>query len=430
VYGHPDDDYRRRALEFGRESLLAYCVVVRYFRRQEFYRSREPVWHRRPIEEAVRQVRALNERLGVQPWEATPPGAGVAFFCRSCHRWSTRVQEVRMQRLWEVGECNHYVDPRDGESYCKWTKFDKAALIKRRDDAGCDRREEQPDETSSDEEDDAGNVDNADDPFLLDWDDEGNPIITGERTHNPVMDNAPHPTPATHERRFLSQALTMIGPMRVYAPPCGTNPLREVDMLGLWYRLKKSFYGLCVICGNLTMVDQRKLTPIGLVCGNHDEHVPRPPAHPLILDRPRVCAACGTDADAWMAGHVIRVYDEEYQMMEVPLCKVHLGALARVIPVSQIGFQRASNVYPVALAQVCVVLRAFTARQRPPRPSVEAPAPLSVRERLKRVVEAGVAPPALQILFMRGETMLSPVDFARLAMAEAQLDAPHSTPGQ
>src|SRR5579872_5159364 len=43
VYGHPDDDYRRRALEFGRESLLAYCVVVRYFRRQEYYRSREPV---------------------------------------------------------------------------------------------------------------------------------------------------------------------------------------------------------------------------------------------------------------------------------------------------------------------------------------------------------------------------------------------------
>lgn len=233
-----------------------------------------------------------------------------------------------MYRLWEVGECNHYVDPRDGESYCRSTKFDKAALIKRRDDAGCDRREEQPDTPSTeddDDDDDEGADDGEDDeedPFLLDWDDEGNPIITRDQIRNPVVGDAVTRKPAAHERRYLSQALTMIGPMRTHAPPCGTHPLREVDMLGLWYRLKKNFYGLCVICGNLTVVEQRKLTPIGLNCGNHDEHVPAKPKHPLILARPTVCAACGTDADAFLAGHVIRVYDEEYRTMEVPLCKV------------------------------------------------------------------------------------------------------------
>lgn len=399
-------------------------MVVRYFRRQEYYRSREPVWHRRPVDEAVRQLRALNERLLVHPWEPTPPGVGLCFFCRSCHRWSTRVQEMRMHRLWEVGECNHYVDPRSGESYCRCTKFDKAALMRRRDDAGCDRREEQPDETSSDEEDDDDDEAHAqggeDEAFLLDFDDEGNPILTGDQVHNPVVAAAAPRAPATHERRFLSQALTMIGPMRAYGPPCGATPLREVDMIGLWYRLKKSFYGLCVICGNLTVVEQHKLSAIGLVCGNHDEFVRAPLPHPLLLDRPRVCAACGTDPDAFMAGHVIRVYDEEYQTMEVPLCKVHLGALARVIPVSQIGFQRASNVYPVALAQVCEVLKVYTARQRAPRPE-PAVLVLTPRERLKRVVDAGGASPALQILFMRGETMLSPVDHARLAEAELEL---------
>ncbi len=304
---------------------MAYCIVVRYFRRQEYYRTREPVWHRRPIEEAVRQVRALNERLSVHPWEPTPPGVGVAFFCRSCHRWSTRIQEVKMHRLWEVGECNHYVDPRNGESYCRSTKYDKAALMRRRDDAGCDRREEQPDAPSSDSDDEEDNneEDDEEDPFLLDWDDEGNPIITRDQIRNPVVGATETRNPAAHERRYLSQALTMIGPMRTYGDPCGAHPLREVDMLGLWYRLKKNFYGLCVICGNLTVVEQRKLTPIGLNCGNHDEYVAPKPGHPLILARPAVCAACGTDDDAFLAGHVIRVYDEEYHTMEVPLCKVH-----------------------------------------------------------------------------------------------------------
>ena len=58
VYGHSDDDYRKRALEFGRLSLSSYVIVVRYFRLQElFRREREIVL--RPAEEAaaVAQVR-------------------------------------------------------------------------------------------------------------------------------------------------------------------------------------------------------------------------------------------------------------------------------------------------------------------------------------------------------------------------------------
>lgn len=100
-----------------------------------------------------------------------------------------------------------------------------------------------------------------------------------------------------------------------------------------------------------------------------------------------------------------------------------MGALARLIPVSQIGFQRASNVYPVALAHVCEVLRAYMARQRAsaPETAVVKQEP-STRERLKRLMEAGLAPPQLQVLYMRGGSIvLTPVDRARLETAEEEL---------
>ncbi len=107
--------------------------------------------------------------------------------------------------------------------------------------------------------------------------------------------------------------------------------------------------------------------------------------------------------------------------------------MARLIPVSQIGFQRASNVYPVALAHVCEVLRAYMARQRASAPQESTTEPeLSLRERLKRLMEAGVAPPALQILYMRGgPIVLTPIDRASLETAEEELRAGHRpTPDQ
>lgn len=416
---------------------------MRYFRRQEFYRTREPVWHFRPASEAIHQILALREKLGVHEWEATPPGAGLAFFCRNCHRWSNRSQEPHARRLLEVGECNHYIDPRNGECYCSYTKFDKAALLKRRDDAGCDRREEEEDEDSEEEEDEE---EEPQDPFLLDWDEQGNPVIRADNMENPIVPAAQKTSKGVHERRFLSQALTVMGPARPQSLPCGGEPLRELDMFGMWYRLKRNFYGLCVFCGNLTVVEQRKLTTFGLSCLNHDEALPPQPHHPLQLARTHVCAACGTHDDAFLAGQIIRVYDEHYHTFEararisvfhsppgsqIPLCKVHMSALARLIPTTQIGYKGASNVYPVALVAVLEALKAYSDRQRGAPRSVARPAPAPTRNtpwgRLERLVTASAAPPELVLVFMRGERELTAVDLALLTAAE-QAHAAAPTP--
>ena len=389
IYGHADDDYRRQALEFGRESLLAYCVVVRFFRRQEWYRTREPVIHLRPANEGILQVHALRRRLGVEPWEPTPPEAGKFSVCRHCSRWSAFIQEPNAKRLWEVGETKHYIDPRDGECYCSYSKFPKHALVGRREAAGCDRREEREEEDEEEEEPEEEVAVEA-----LDYDEDGMPILTANvRVENPM---APAPEIKTHDRRLLSQALTNMGSSKAITS-CGGQPLRPIDMIGVWYRVKRGFYGLCSFCGNLVAVEQRKVTPWGLNCGNHDQlAITAPGGHnPLILNKEIVCAACGTGDDAFLALQVIRLFDERYNTFEVPLCKVHMGVLSRLGPTLTIGHQNATNMYPIALLDVFEPLRLHGLRQRARAPipliMLPKPEPLPVMpwQRLERLIDMG-----------------------------------------
>jgi hypothetical protein len=227
---------------------------VRYFRRQEYYRL-ETAYHFRPADEAVRQFLALRRRLHLEDWEETPPAAGIAFVCRHCSRWATGVQLDG--RLLEVGESEHSLNLLDGDCYCPYAKFDKKGLIQSRNTAGCDERpdhasggahneaaedgeeeEGAPEEEEEEEEEEAeANVEA--DVAQVEFDAQGLPVLPANvQLANAAADVATKRL-ATHDRRLLSQALTSLGPSRsTLTQSCGGQPLRAVDMVGLWYKAR------------------------------------------------------------------------------------------------------------------------------------------------------------------------------------------------
>jgi hypothetical protein len=184
--------------------------------------------------------------------------------------------------------------------------------------------------------------------------------------------------------------------------------------------VKHQFYGLCVYCANLTMVTQAKISPLGLDCGRCNEgprkrlHLSQapPPRHPLVLDHKVACAAC---RDVYVTNTVIRVYDETNHTFEVPLCRIHLGAISKLGPVLTIGVRHAPMVYPLPLAETLEALAAYDVRtawaaaSKASRASRLALPPSAVEEEAPRTVVAEV----LGIEELMARRALLPSDLAR-----------------
>lgn len=348
-----------------------------------------------------------------------------------------------------MGESDHSLNLRDGDCYCPYAKFDKKGLLQSRARAGCDVRppthpkgeEDEEEEEEDDEDDEAGEAD----VNQVEFDAQGLPVIPANiQLANAAAADLATKRLATHARRLLSQALTSLGPNRsTLTQSCGGQPLRAVDMVGLWYKVKHQFYGLCVHCANLTTVTQPKIGPLGLDCGRCDDKKRRlcidpafaPPRHPLILDHKVACAACRA---MYVTNMVVRVYDEAYHTYELPLCRIHLGAISKLGPVMTIGVRNAPMVYPLPLAETLDALAAYDVRtawasaQKAARAlKVEAP-PLALAAPVLAVddlmARKGELPPqqaaAVELVFfahcVRGQP-LTDADRATLAHASSLL---------
>lgn len=375
VADHADDDYRRCALELGRASLETFVIVARFFRRQEFYRYENTI-QCRPTSEAQRQLLALRDKLGVEPWEATPPRAGLAAYCRHCYRWATVVRLPGSASA--LGASEHYNQLLDGDVYCPLAR-------KHLDPEPENEADELPPLTELLGEEGGGGDDDDNVEAELEIVDEHEEDVDEDDDGDPEEEDGAEPRsrrrgqgegPDTRDRRQLSQLLAPLMPSKTIVKTCADHPLVFVDLVGVWFRLlNRGFFGLCVYCGELTSVAPSRVTAAGLTCGNHSM-VPASASskgrgkkqalraevlvdvtwrHPLVLDEPVRCIACGHH----FTNVVVRVFDAHYKVWELPLCHVDRGLLTTALaPQLSAGRDTGKNgFYPLALHDVLDVFR-------------------------------------------------------------------------
>ena len=110
------------------------------------------------------------------------------------------------------------------------------------------------------------------------------------------------------------------------------NPLRLVDMVGIWKRLNNKLslnskiYGLCVYCGCLTQVSNEKMTNYGLSCLRHPTS-DMPYYHPcrvnyefkrrhLTKEKQKKCSFC----NYMFTNRKFPVYNSEFKIEFIYLC--------------------------------------------------------------------------------------------------------------
>lgn len=396
VYDQPDNKYRTRARLFGQQSLYAHIVVKTYFRLFTEYRTEQLVV--RPIGEALRIQTALRNRLNLLPSETSPADLGTSLYCRHCQAFkrplknapfwieleydekrsaafSHAAQQANGRLLTvddfvhpsiEMGLSHHIFDLRTGQRYCGHSSSSPPDLSRKKTERKKKKREF---ETKREKR--------------------------------------------REKRRWTSSVLgNLMGAITGYYEKgtCKTDPLIVTNLVGLWYRRGDLFHGHCVYCGDLTLVKNEKMTNYGLSCMNHPHaefaldsphHLafsalrmtqfgkagkssilcPQIRAgkflnrealqeelremggvvrHPHLLDHRTTCALCGH----FQTQYVIRVFDEEYRLYEVPLCKVDLGLLRNQLPLLQLGRKHANAVEPISLHILQQELRVILGRSK------------------------------------------------------------------
>lgn len=335
----------------------------------------------------------------------------------------------------DLGASDHMFDLRDGERYCVRSKRPKTQLLEQRNNANAamqataaaDRRnasgsteadasggrdsdsDDGEDEDGEEEEEEEAAAD-EDDDLDLQFDAHGLPVLRA-MPPNPLAgedEAAPGPRASAHQtqraiakrlRDNASRLLEQLGnavlkceEARADVHTCSKTPLLSVDLVGVWFQRGAVTWGHCVYCGDLTTVEDGKITNLGLSCMNHahaefpHDHPHTlaftPPAvsalrlsekHPQVLDQPVACAFCRR----YQTKEVVYVYDGAYRCFAVPLCKVDLGAVRGLAPTLQIGRQGGVAVEPMFLGDVVRDLIAQGNRRAAgnARQAARAPAP-------------------------------------------------------
>lgn len=340
AYDPPDNKYKKETLRFGTTSLAAHLVVKHFFRLVTHYRQ-EQIFAR-PIDEGLRIMHRLRERLGLMPFEPSPPQLGISLYCPTCQRFMTPprpspiwivcqndrvliaqqlavVQAALDRRLKKagvlprpvllqelvvppvaVGESGHLIDLRTFKAYCKRSRPPKQRLAEQKRAAKAeleeirDRLIEAPML--------GVNVDQL--PRLLGA--EALVNTTEAETHvihlhdvkalvaRTLRQRTAVATNRTLRRRTDLLLDTVTAPISTWSSrDHATEPLISVDLVGLWYLRRDQIYGHCVVCGVLTTVEEEKITNHGLSCMNHP-HPEFPEDHPhtiafsaAILDKRR-----------------------------------------------------------------------------------------------------------------------------------------------
>jgi len=139
---------------------------------------------------------------------------------------------------------------------------------------------------------------------------------------------------------------------------CGRNPLRPVDLIGVYKRVDKLLYSLCVYCGALCEAITANMTNNGLSCGEHALVHEYPKSHPLwrqIKYPAETESALGHSKGAskhhiprpcFQCGHydlkgttTLPVFDVNYRLGEITLCRFHISLVRPVLPRKMLGEQ-------------------------------------------------------------------------------------------
>ncbi len=191
VHDVADNQFKRRANEFGKKHLLAFLKIKHYFRLVDAYRNEDRIILL-PAEMVLSQLNVLRRRLYQAPYEATHRELGMARICGGCNGWATlvkpspiwiecrndtklmaeRVARMEKQQRQQVGRplrLEEYLqEPHelcaaenwtglDGHDYCRHGKYTKDTLTEQRQRArhqDAEGDEEEDDDDESDDDDD------------------------------------------------------------------------------------------------------------------------------------------------------------------------------------------------------------------------------------------------------------------------------------
>lgn len=383
-----DAEIRKKLRALGKADIVSYCVAQTYLTLFEYYREKEssPVIFC-PIGEAVAQLTALRERLGVGPHESTPPTLGVARICRwGCQCWATVVQPAPKHVIYDYDAkliekvCKPLTKPVVMPTPLPLPPPPTPRIIKQEEGG----EENAPAPLPSDAMEESGVAA----PTALSLPvkrrvakkkkkkfcrlpgvEEGVRLLVEVGHHlahldvvdgllycarkkdakGPARKDTKKSTAAAgkgtkdfsltkYYNQLRNACLTLQAPDRAR---CGVEPLALVDLVGVWYNVNGFYYGLCCYCGNVTSVAQEKITQQGLLsCMNHwhaDYHPDH--AHAKIMARspafpghtiPRggggsrtQCAYCNAIGEFNVTG-----VDATYSIVSKKVCARHREKLA------------------------------------------------------------------------------------------------------
>ncbi len=355
---------------------ILFCVL---FKQIHYYR--EQTEFVLPIQRAHWTVNALRAPM-VEGWFATPPHVGRYHYCDGCHQWASRVtpshpilmgelgpsQEALVElraRVTEKSACHAvlygertatpssakalavseqrtlafgsnsneasicsfrqaFVDPLNGQLFCRRGHFydttSRPAAI-------------DPDTVVP--EGDMVQEDPFDDLALG----RINPKQWMKR-HGKELAAAPQPVVESG-----SSGIKELSALAMSTMTCN-NPLKEIDLMGIYKRLHGRPYGTCVYCGQLCEVLNCNKTEDGLSCGRHPLPAHYPDHHRLWLrlgitrtevlqafPNPKLTVPCFACRSAPSVRYV-ESHDFLNQMFVVPLCAYHFLCCSALIPLT------------------------------------------------------------------------------------------------
>jgi hypothetical protein len=268
-YDVADDGLKTKVTSLYTNSPTDYILLKTYIRLVEHYKQ-DSVIHL-PITWTQRQLLVLRANLDIPTWLPTPSILGVGYICDGCLRWANPViptpdtydaiveYELKTGEFYQAPAYSTHLATAlysavDGQTYCS-----SAGTCRKR------KRDKGKKNHSSSHVDYADLVPELEDvDNLLDYVlDQESALVADDQLVG--VDECIDTTQPTKASNFINLVISNAIKHKFSCQ----YPLRTIDMIGKWVRVKRFLYGLCVYCGHLTQVTNDRITNHGLTCLRH-----------------------------------------------------------------------------------------------------------------------------------------------------------------
>jgi len=303
-----DDGHKKKVMTLYASNPHDFLILGIYLKLVERYKIRHVSFL--SARQEVMQWKAVRAQMDLEPWTPSPPHSGIYHLCECCSKWAhavvdkpspaavaakmnagnrstskkrTRPLEDIMDRLTSLFDGVHMLEEEEEEGEEEEGEGEGEG-------EGEEEEEEEEDRNAKDEAPavDLRKIEDLMKPFKLKenvhlgsmpagyWDPTvcelfcvSNKMKSAEQfLHAPAMPE----TKIATERLVASAMKKIISDVVADSKTCSDKPLLKVHMCGIFLSTKsdKFAFGLCILCGSLTTVKNRKFCTYGLLCGCHE----------------------------------------------------------------------------------------------------------------------------------------------------------------